>query len=193
MLLVGSVISLCFITVNGQTTLGVKGGVNIATASVAHMEDDGYKPRVSAHGGVYVNRMFNKYFAIQPEVFFSGEGRRYMFNSVEHTTLINYLEIPLMLQVYPIKDLYIEAGPQFGLLLSARDKLTGQDHRPDLKADFASAQFSVATGVGFRLVDRVVIYGRYNFGLTDVYSYDATIIQHSNVGQIGVAIRLKTL
>lgn len=188
MLFLGAMTVLCFLPVNGQTTVGIKGGVSIADIS-----DNGYKPRVSGHGGVYANRMFNKYFAIQPEVLFSGEGQRYIFNSVEHTWALNYIQIPIMFQVYPIKELYVEAGPQVGLLVSARDKITGQDHIPDIKANFATAQFSIATGIGFKVVDRVTIYGRYNFGLTDIMSYDPTIIQHSNVGQVGVAVRFKTL
>src|SRR5688572_2850664 len=128
------------IVVNGQTTFGVKGGVNVADLS-----DNGYKPRVSAHGGIYVNRMLNKYFGIQPEVLFSGEGHRYVYNSEEHTWALNYIQIPLMLQVYPVKELYLEAGPQVGLLVSARDKLTAGAH-PNIKANFATAQFSIATG-----------------------------------------------
>jgi hypothetical protein len=193
MLLLGIVTSLFFIGVNGQTTIGIKGGVNIASMSVKDVDDNGYKPRVSFHAGVYANRMLSKYFAIQPEVLFSSEGQRYTYNSVEHTWILNYIQIPLMLQVYPIKELYIEAGPQVGLLVSARDKITGQDHKPDIKANFATAQFSIATGIGFRIVDRATIYGRYSFGLTDIMSYDPTIVQHSNVAQIGVAIRLKNL
>jgi hypothetical protein len=193
MLLLGAMTALYSVSVNGQTTIGVKGGVSIANVDTKDVPNNGYKPRVGVHEGIYVNRMFNKYFAIQPEVLFSGEGQRYVYNSVEHTWVLNYIQIPLMLQVYPIKELYLEAGPQVGLLVSSRDKITNVDHHPDMKANFATAQFSIATGIGFKLVDRVTIYGRYNFGLTDIMSYDPTIIQHSNVGQIGVAIRFKTL
>ena len=187
-LFIGVLTVLFYDGVNGQTTLGVKGGV-----SIADLSDNGYKPRVSGHGGIYVNRMLSKHFAIQPEVLFSGEGHRYTFNNVEHRWALNYIQIPLMVQVYPIKELYLEAGPQVGLLVSARDKLIGTGEHQNMKSNFATAQFSIATGIGVKIVDRVAVYGRYNFGLTDVTSYDPTIIHRSNVGQVGVAVRLKTL
>jgi len=188
----GIVTSLCSTIVNGQTTFGVKGGVNIANIKTKDMDNEAYKPRVSGHGGIYVNHMFNTHFAIQPEVLYSGEGQRFTLNNVEHRWSVNYIEIPLMLQVYPAKDFYIEAGPQVGLLLGAKDKMPNDNH-VSIKGNFATAQFSVAAGVGFKVADRVTIYGRYNLGFTDIYSYDASIIQHSRVAQVGVAIRLKTL
>ena len=191
-LLLGALTCLISVYVNGQTTIGVKGGVNIANVTVKGAEHNSYKPRVSFHAGVYANRMFNKYFAIQPEVLFSGEGQRFIYDGTEHTWKLSYIQIPLMLQVYPMKEFYVEVGPQAGLLLSARDKLTGQHYEPDIRALFATAQFSIATGIGFRIVDRVAVYGRYSLGLTDFMSYDR-IIQHSNVAQIGLAIRLQTL
>ena len=172
--------------VNGQTAVGVKGGVNISDIS-----EGGYHPRVSAHGGVFVHRTINKYFCIQPEVLFSGEGQRFMYNSIEHTWAINYIQIPLMFQVYPVSAFYIEAGPQLGFMISAKDKLSANENtsHANIKANFATAQFAIAAGLGVKVTDRVSVYGRYNFGLTDVYSYDATP-QHSNVAQFGVAARL---
>ena len=174
--------SLCITAVNGQTAFGLKGGVNIA-----NLTDNTYKPRVSAHGGIFVHHTLNKNFCIQPELLFSGEGQRFVYNGSEHTWALDYLQIPLMLQVYPVKEVYLEAGPQVGFLLSAKDKITNGGHA-NLKADIASVQFSIGAGLGVKVTNEVIIYGRYNFGFTDITTYDA-IIHHSHVGQVGLAYR----
>lgn len=185
-LFVGGMISLCLLQVNGQTVLGVKGGV-----SVADLADDAHKARVSGHGGVYVNRVLNRYWSLQPEVLFSGEGQRY-FYGVERVSAKNFIQIPLMVQFNPITQLYVEVGPQLGLLISAEDKVVrGAEHR-DEKANVSTAQFAVATGLGFKATDYVTVYGRYNFGLTDLTPYDV-YVHRSKVAQVGLAIRLKTL
>jgi len=185
MLLWGMTASLFSIVINGQTTFGVKGGVNIATLP------ESYKPRVSVHGGIFANRSLNKYFSIQPEIYFSGEGQRAYYNSAEHVWALDYIEVPLMIQVYPLPVLFLEAGPQVGFLVNAKEKL-GTSTPKNVKENIANVQFSIATGLGVKLCDPIILYARYNFGFTDLTAYD--VIEHpGNVGQIGLAIRLKTL
>jgi len=176
-----------FFLINSQTVLGVKGGVNI---SYVH-DNSYYKSKVGGHGGIFINKAINKYWSVQPEVMFSGEGEKY-FYGVERSVALNYIQIPLMLQISPIKQIYLEVGPQIGLLVSAKDKAVDLDVYENKKEDFSSAQFSIATGLGIKIVDRISIYGRYNFGLTDVLPYDA-FTQRLRVGQVGLAVRLKTL
>ena len=185
MLICGITTSLFSIVMNGQTAFGVKGGVNIASLP------ESYKPRVSVHGGILVNRPLNKYFSIQPEIFFSGEGQRAFYNGAEHVLALDYLEVPLMIQAYPIRQVFLEVGPQVGFLVNAKEKVGEAAHR-DVKANFANVQFAIATGLGVKITDDIIIYGRYNFGLTDLTAFDA--IEHpGRVGQIGLAFRFATL
>lgn len=178
------VFSVSFLTANAQNAIGIKGGVNIASLSEFTGRD-----RISGHGGVFLHHTINKNWCFQPELLFSGEGQKYFSNGVEHTLALDYLQVPLMIQYYPVPNIYIEAGPQVGLLLSARDKEDGFDEpHANVKGDFSSAQLALGIGAGLKASEKIIFYGRYNFGLTDVTVFD-NIVDHSRVGQLGVAIR----
>jgi outer membrane immunogenic protein len=182
-----AVMSLFVSTVNAQQAVGIKGGVNIA--SLSGFEG---RSRVSAHGGVFLHHTINRTWCFQPELLFSGEGQRYIANTGEERTLaLGYLQLPLMIQYYPVPQVYFEAGPQFGLLLSAQDKVEDESgDNINAKDDFTAAQVALGLGIGFKATEQLILYGRYNFGLTDVTRFD-NIVDHSNVGQLGIAIRLK--
>jgi len=177
--------SLFFSTVNAQQAIGIKGGLNIA--SLSGFEG---RSRISGHGGVFLHHTINKNWCFQPELLYSGEGQRYMSGGVERTLALSYLQLPLMIQYYPAPQVYLEAGPQFGLLLSAQDKVDEYEEQINAKDDFTTGQVAIGLGIGYKASEKLVLYGRYNFGLTDVSRFD-NIVDHSNVGQLGIAIRLK--
>ena len=182
MLLTAAALGL-FSIVNAQSAIGLKGGVNIGNLS-------GFegRSRISAHGGVFLHHTINKNWCLQPELLFSGEGQRYLSNGIERTLALDYIQLPLMIQYYAAPQIYFEAGPQVGLLVSAQDKGDEVGHL-NVKDDFSAAQVAIGLGLGFKATDQVILYGRYNFGLTDVTRFD-NIVDHSRVGQLGVAIRL---
>ena len=186
MILSVTALSLLFSTVYAQQAIGIKGGVNIA--SLSGFEG---RSRISAHGGVFLHHTINKTWCFQPELLYSGEGQRYIANNGEERTLaLGYLQLPLMIQYYPTPQIYFEAGPQFGLLLSAQDKGDMESEHINAKDDFTAAQVALGLGIGFKATEQLILYGRYNFGLTDVTRFD-NIVDHSQVGQLGIAIRLK--
>ena len=177
-----AVMSLFVFTAGAQHAFGVKGGVNIA--SLSGFEGNS---RVSAHGGVFLHHTINTVWCFQPELLFSGEGQRYFDNGEERTLALNYLQLPLMVQYYVVPKFYLEAGPQVGLLVSAQDKGEETAHL-NVKDDFSTAQIALGIGAGYKASEQVILYGRFNFGLTDVTRFD-NIVDHSRVGQLGIAIR----
>ena len=178
-----AVMSLFFSTANAQQAVGIKGGLNIASLSGFEGRD-----RISAHAGLFLHHTINKNWCFQPELLYSGEGQRYMSGGVERTLALGYLQLPLMIQYYPAPQVYLEAGPQFGLLLSAQDKADDESGEINAKDDFTTGQVALGLGIGYKASEKLILYGRYNFGLTDVSRFD-NIVDHSNVGQLGVAIR----
>lgn len=180
--------NLSMLSASAQDGIGVKAGINIANLS----EFTG-RSRISGHAGVFLHHTINKNWCFQPELLFSGEGQRYFSDGAEHTLALDYLQLPLMIQYYPVPNVYLEAGPQIGLLLSARDKIEEFDDFYDepvlnVKQDFAAAQVALGIGAGYKVSEKLFLYGRYNFGLTDVSVFD-NVVDHSRVGQVGVAIR----
>ena len=187
MLLMG-VTNLYFVSIYGQNAIGIKGGVNIGNVS-----NIGAESRLSGHAGVFLHHTINKNWCFQPELLFSGEGFKYFADGFtqtgERTVALSYIQLPLMIQYYPITPLYIEAGPQLGLLISAKDKPDGS-HAINVKDQYSTGQVAIGVGLGVKATEEVILYGRYNFGLTDINKSRNTT-DHSNVGQVGIAIRLK--
>ena len=183
MLLVATMSCACFLKINAQNAFGVKGGVNIANLS-------GFegRSRISGHAGFFLHHTINKNWCFQPELLYSGEGQRYFSNGDEHTLALDYIQLPLMVQYYPVPNVYLEAGPQVGVLVSAQDKVDERTGHTNIKEEFSTAQIAIGFGVGVKASEKILFYGRYNFGLTDVTIFD-NIVDHSRVGQIGVAFR----
>ena len=167
--------------VSAQFTPGIKAGV-----SFAHLSGFTGNDRVGVHGGLFLHHTIDAHWCVQPEILYSSEGQRYFDAGEERTLALNYIQVPVMIQYYATRQFYFEAGPQFGLLINAQDK--GNDGDFNAKSDFPTGQVGINIGLGMNFTHQVGIYGRYCFGLTDVSKFD-NIVDHSQVGQIGLAVR----
>jgi len=171
--------------VNAQVSVGVKGGVNIT--GVSHYSDD---PRVGAHAGVFLHGQLSPNFCIQPEVLYSSQGGQYNTEAGKRTLGLDYIQVPVMFQYYPVKQFYIEAGPQVAFLTAANVKFDG--HKEGINQDFKKTDFAVNIGAGVRLTQRFGVYARYNIGLADISAND-NITNRNQVGQVGAYVKLAHL
>jgi hypothetical protein len=89
---------------------------------------------------------------------------------------MNYFNVPVLLKRKFKNNLYLEAGPQFGLLYNATDEFmvtnNGQDliYKVDVRDRFHSLDAGLTTGIGYRLMKG---YGinlgvRYYWGFVDI-------------------------
>ena len=111
-LMIVSTLSLNAQDANTKATAGIKGGYNISSVSF-----DGNSETEKLHGyhiGIYGESYIGKYFAIQPEILYSKQGYKIIDNSGTYTQKLDYLNIPVMLKLYPVKSFFLEAGPQIG-------------------------------------------------------------------------------
>jgi hypothetical protein len=148
---------LGFTNVNAQKIkFGAKGGLNFA--SISGDNTQGSDLVTAFNFGVLSEIPISDTFSFQPELMYSGQG--YSFN--DNTIALSYLNIPLMGKYYLTKGLSIEAGPQLGFLLSAKNETT------DVKDSFNPFDFGVNFGLGYKLDNGLNFGVRYNMGLTDI-------------------------
>lgn len=150
---------------NAQFQFGVKAGANFST--VNGNDAGGASTLAGFNGGVYFKLPLPNHFSIQPELLYSGQGFEDNSGGISAKQHFNYFNIPLLLKYTHFSGLFVETGPQFGVLTSANYKSDGVS--VDDKADFNSADFSWVVGVGFKIpTTPLSIDARYNFGLSNI-------------------------
>lgn len=140
---------------------GLKAGVNLASLNVENGVD--YNSRASFYAGGLVHIHVTKHFAIQPELFYSGQGAE----SGNTEIRLGYLNMPVLVQYMAGKGFRLQTGPQLGLLLSAESETGGV--KLDQKDNFKSIDFTWTFGAGYLFPGTGFgIDARYNIGLSDV-------------------------
>src|SRR4051812_30755406 len=139
--------------VNAQVKVqsGIKGGVNFS--SVTNLKGD---ERVTGHGGIFVNTMLNSHWSIQPELLYSAQGQKFNDqNSDDNALALDYVQLPVMLQYHPVSNLYVEAGPQVGLLVNAKTESPNDADKADVKDNYKKADFGVNVGLGVNVTKTI--------------------------------------
>ncbi|HEX5172208.1 MAG TPA: porin family protein [Cyclobacteriaceae bacterium] len=165
-----------------QFSLGVKGGLNFANLDVSDLSGT-YNNRTGYHLGAFGLIKFTK-IGIQPEIIFSQQGSEVkdpQLGSFESN--FSYVNIPIILKLYTVAGINLQAGPQFGFLTSA--KLGDESIKDELKG----SDVSLALGLGWDLPFGLTIDGRYNLGLSDVSDDSASEIKNQ-VWQVSVGYKL---
>lgn len=161
---------------------GIKAGVNAATTSDGFgagtlFKDPNYK--VGLVLGGFLKMPIGKTFTLQPELIYSAEGsvQDGKYGSVSDNNYaqifnvtLNYLQLPVMLQYNSKGGFYLEAGPQFGLLLKAEReyKFPGTPSvTTDLKDLSKGFAFGFGGGIGYNTKSGFGFGARYMARLSD--------------------------
>ncbi|RYY40563.1 MAG: PorT family protein [Chitinophagaceae bacterium] len=163
--------------------LGLKGGLNLATVAGSTSSPS---MRLSGHGGVLVHIHLAPQIALQPEVLYSGQGFKATspLNNKEYTFALNYVNVPFMVQYMFDNGFRVEAGPQVGVLLSA--KVKDDAGSSDIKPSFKQADFGLGLGVNYLSYSGFGIGARYNFGLSTITKTAGDDPLKNRVGQISL-------
>ncbi len=169
-----------FGAMNAQT-FGLKAGINIATVT-----GDDTSSKIGFNGGVFMNAPLAANFSIQPELLYNGKGAKYD-GPGDISINMDYISIPVMFQYNATPMFYLEAGPEFGFLVSAN--LKGGGASEDVKELLQGFDVGIGLGAGYYFIPQFGITARYVAGITDVLKDNPGDASRNNVFQIGLAYR----
>ena len=189
-----SLLSVMAFTGFAQTHFGVRGGVNFA--SINGDDTDNLSARTAIFFGAYGEFGIDDVFAIQPEILFSQQGAEYEDSEEDGIFYdgrfkLDYLNIPVMVKIYIADGFFLEAGPQIGFLLSAKDEFdTPISGEEDIKDFIKSTDFSGNVGLGYLMDMGLNFNARYNIGLSSLDDFEGVEENLKNgVLSIGVGFR----
>lgn len=146
-----------------QIEIGAKGGINI-TDIVG--KDVDYKSKTGIHVGGFAGIPLTKQFILQPELVYSSQGAKWS-KGEGGKTILNYLQIPVLVKYTTRIGLFAETGPHIGFLLSAKDKYDGESN--DIKEYLKTTDIGWQFGVGYRITPLLGANIRYNTSFTSFY------------------------
>ncbi len=197
-LVLGAAIAMSSLTFAQQ--FGVKAGMNVSSlSSDASLSDQ--KSKIGFNAGVFMNAPLAENFSIQPELMYSqmGDKGTTTILGTEYSSARNhdYITLPVMFQYNATPSFYLEAGPEFGLLVSAKNKLKNESNGNTLaessnyKDDLNGFNVGVGLGAGYYFTPNVGLTARYVAGLTDIAKDrpSGSDSVKNNVFQVGLAYK----
>lgn len=148
----------------GTFTLQPKIGMNVASRTKC----DGCDPRIGLAAGVEAEYQATDIFSVSAGLIYSMQGNKAKAEGVTRTTKLDYINIPILANVYVTKGLAVKLGVQPAFNVSDKVKLSGG--KASVEAEDVGAEsfdFSIPVGLSYEF-NNVVIDARYNFGVTNI-------------------------
>ncbi|GEN74528.1 porin family protein [Chryseobacterium hagamense] len=174
---------------------GIKGAATAAQFSEQQLTAKNQK--IGFNAGVFVNVPLTEKFALQPEVLYNQMGAKSVISDNETTagtttvrtrqdysTTLNYISVPVMLQMKPTDNFYVEAGPEVSYFVDGKNK--GEQTISTTTAGTTTTQTVSASesidkdnikkfnlgfgvGLGYYFTPNLGINARYVNSLTHIY------------------------
>jgi len=180
-------------TAQAQFRLGAKVGTNIVKVDGVSFKDQfRYGYHLGGFAEIFLAK--GKKISLQPEVLFNqysttlDSNYKSLYTGViksgQGKVKLNYLSVPLLLNYRLIGPLYLQAGPQFSILMDQGRSLlqNGGDA-------FKKGDFSMIGGAQVRLA-KLYLTGRYVIGLSNINDIDNRDQWKSQVIQLSVGLSL---
>jgi hypothetical protein len=151
---------------------GVKAGINVTNEKLSPEEEPPSSSLIGLTAGVFATVPISNGFAIQPELSYSAVGYQLKENTGNTRNIFNYIVLPVLAKYsFTNSGFAVYAGPQIGVLLSAKQKVGGGV--ADIKQYFKGTDFDAIFGVEYTLPVSVIFSARYQLGLANNYKFAA--------------------
>lgn len=176
----------------GRVTVQPKVGLNIATIT----KDDDADSRVGLAVGAEIEYQATDMVSISGGLLYSMQGAKGDLGSIDGTMKLDYINIPILANVYVAKGFAVKLGLQPGFMVNDKIKVSqnGMSAEVSLEKAFEQAgidatinkvDLSIPVGVSYEF-SNFVVDARYNWGLTEIVK-DAS--SKNSVFQISVGYK----
>jgi hypothetical protein len=178
-------------TANAQEKfgIGIKVGQNFSSVNSVAVD----RHAASYHGGITAQIGLTEKISLVPELLLSqtklstnpsiidvlGDN-----NLKPETYHLNYLMVPLLVQVKPFSGLLLQAGPQYGILIDQK-----KDGIENAQLAFKQGEFSFVGGAKVNL-GGFFVYGRYVVGLQNINDLQDQAKWKTTQWQLGLGMNL---
>ncbi len=148
----------------GSITIQPKIGMNIADLT----KEDDSDVRIGLAVGAEAEYQATDLFSVSAGVLYSMQGCKGSEDGVKATIKLDYINIPILANVYVTKGLAVKLGiqPGFNINAKAKAEANGVSAEADID-DVKTLDFSIPVGVSYEY-QNFVLDARYNWGLTKV-------------------------
>ena len=151
----------------GSLTVQPKIGMNFATLTKA----DDSESRIGLVAGAELEYQISDIFSISGGALYSQQGCEWSEDGSTRTNKLDYINIPILANVYVVKNLAVKVGLQPAFNVNSKAKASQGDSSVQGSIEgIKTFDFSIPIGLSYEYKN-IVIDGRYNFGLTKVSKY----------------------
>ena len=151
----------------GSLTVQPKIGMNFATLTKA----DDSESRIGLVAGAELEYQLSDIFSISGGALYSQQGCEWSEDGSTRTNKLDYINIPVLANVYVVKNLAVKVGVQPAFNVNSKAKASQGDSSVQGSIEgIKTFDFSIPVGLSYEYKN-IVIDGRYNFGLTKVSKY----------------------
>ena len=159
----------------GQLTLMPKAGLNLVTLT----GDPDEKYRATYVVGFEAEYGVNDNMGLVAGIQYSDQGSTEEYDGITNKLKFGYINVPLLVQYYPVKGLALKAGAQLGFITSKKAVYDGKkidfDKLYDLTgmpSDFRHFDIAIPMGISYEYAN-FVFDARYNLGLIGVFKNES--------------------